>query len=235
MSGGSIEIELLLASPTHTAAVGEALGRALRGGDVLALEGELGAGKTSLVRGLAAGLGVDAAAVASPTFVRIVEHEPAGDGAGPWLVHVDAYRMSGAAELEELGWGPDLLAGAVVAIEWASRVLDALPADRVDLILAHAPGGGRTLTVRGAGDVVTRLRAARSALRCRRRRCITSRTMSETPAEAAPTCPVCESPLPDDRAASPFCGPRCRTIDMGRWLDGRYAISRPLNQADLEE
>ena len=59
--------------------------------------------------------------------------------------------------------------------------------------------------------------------------------MSETPAEAAPTCPVCESPLPADRPASPFCGPRCRTIDMGRWLDGRYAISRPLDQADLEE
>ena len=53
----------------------------------------------------------------------------------------------------------------MVAVEWASRVLDALPADRVDLTLAHAPGGGRTLTVRGAGDVVTRLGAAEPALR----------------------------------------------------------------------
>ena len=164
------ELTLELAGPAATAAVGEALGRLLRAGDVLALEGELGAGKTSLVRGLAAGVGVDPAAVSSPTFVRLVEHEPAGGGGGepgggPWLVHVDAWRVRGAGELEDLGWGPELLAGSVVAVEWASRVREALPADRLEASIAHTPGGGRSLRIGGVGGRAARVLAAADALR----------------------------------------------------------------------
>ena len=157
-------LTLELRSPAATAAVGEALGRLLRAGDVLALEGELGAGKTSLVRGVAAGLGVDPAGVASPTFVRLVEHEPAA-GDGPWLVHVDAWRMHGPDELDDLGWGPELLAGSVVAVEWASRVAEALPADRVEVALGHAPDGGRTLGIGGAGARTARVLSGAAGLR----------------------------------------------------------------------
>ncbi|BAM04845.1 putative ATPase [Phycisphaera mikurensis NBRC 102666] len=159
-------MELRLPDAAATADAGERLGRCLAAGDVLALEGELGAGKTTLVRGIARGLGIDPAGVSSPTFVRMTEHEPAGGAdAGPWLVHVDAYRMSGPGELEELGWGGELLAVSVVAVEWASRVLGALPADRVDLRLEHAPGGGRNLSIRGVGGVADRLRSLQSGAR----------------------------------------------------------------------
>ena len=58
---------------------------------------------------------------------------------------------------------------------------------------------------------------------------------SDPKPKTAATCPVCESAMPAEAPAAPFCSPRCRTIDMGRWLDGRYTVSRPLNQADLEE
>ena len=157
-------VRLELPGPTATAAVGEVFGRLCRAGDVLALEGELGAGKTSFTRGLAAGLGVDPAGVSSPTFVRLVEHEPAGGGGGPWLVHIDAYRMSGPGELEDLGWGEEMRASSVVAVEWASRVLGALPPDRLGLHLTHEPGGGRSLTAHGSGAWTDRLFQGAEAL-----------------------------------------------------------------------
>ena len=59
--------------------------------------------------------------------------------------------------------------------------------------------------------------------------------MSDDPEKPKAVCPVCGAELPEDPAAAPFCSSRCRTIDMGRWLDERYTVSRPLNQADLEE
>lgn len=165
MNEADAAIVLNLPAPEATAALGQALGRLCRAGDVLALEGELGAGKTSLVRGIAAGLGVDVAAVSSPTFVRMVEHEPAPDAQGPWLVHVDAYRMGGPEELEEMGWGPDLLGESVVAVEWASRVRAALPDDLLDVELSHAAGGGRTLRLTGVGAWAERLARGAAALR----------------------------------------------------------------------
>jgi len=147
---GTVVHRVTTATPAETAAVGRAVGRAARAGDVVALIGELGAGKTQLVRGLAAGLGLDPAAVSSPTFVLMHEHEPeAGDG--PALVHIDAYRLVGAGELDTLGWGDELRDGAVVAIEWADRVADALDGSALTITLEHADAGRHvTLTAPAA-------------------------------------------------------------------------------------
>jgi tRNA threonylcarbamoyladenosine biosynthesis protein TsaE len=129
------------------------LGRAVdAGGLVLALSGPLGAGKTAFVQGLAAGLGVDPARVASPTFVIAVEHTAAG---GRRLAHVDLYRVASAAELDAAGF-PDLLgAGSVVAVEWADRLPGALPADRLELRIERGGGseGTRVLHGRATGPV----------------------------------------------------------------------------------
>ena len=100
----------------ETSAVGESLGRTLRAGDVVLLYGDLGAGKTAFVRGLARGIGADPEAVSSPTFTLVQEY------AGPTLTlfHVDLYRLE-PAEIDDLGL-EDLVAGdGVVAIEWAER------------------------------------------------------------------------------------------------------------------
>ncbi len=114
---------------------------------MLCLSGHLGAGKTTLVKGLAEGLGVaHPDDVTSPTFLRVVRW----DGP-PVLVHVDAYRMRGAADVEELGLDEDLAGGAVVALEWPEQVEDALPADRVTVELSHTADGARAARVHAVG------------------------------------------------------------------------------------
>lgn len=127
---------MILADAGATDALGEALGREVEAGTVLVLVGEMGAGKTTLVRALARGLGVPGR-VTSPTFVLAVRHE----GGRLPLVHADAWRLAGAGELRSLELGEDAADG-VLALEWGDRFPDALPPDhlRVELRLA---GEGR--------------------------------------------------------------------------------------------
>jgi tRNA threonylcarbamoyladenosine biosynthesis protein TsaE len=116
-------------SPEETEALGERLGRELAGGEVIALTGPLGAGKTVFVRGLARALGCPAGEVASPTY--ILERVYPGR---LLLRHLDAYRLSGAAEFEAADLAAGLSApGSVAVLEWADRVAGALPADRLEI------------------------------------------------------------------------------------------------------
>jgi tRNA threonylcarbamoyladenosine biosynthesis protein TsaE len=118
---------------THSAAetrrLAARLGRAARAGDVLALVGGLGAGKTCFVQGLALGLGVPREEhVASPTFNIVLEHR----GRLP-LHHVDLYRIGSPDELSELGLEQLLEGGGVAAVEWADRFPELLPRDHLEL------------------------------------------------------------------------------------------------------
>ncbi len=141
-----------LADAAATERAGRALGAALRGGDVIALVGDLGAGKTTLVIGAVAGAGGDPTVVSSPTFALIHEY-----AARVPLVHVDLYRLDDERELDQLGldevWGA---AGQAALVEWADRFAARLPADRVDVVLEHR-AGGRHLAVRGGGPRSDRL------------------------------------------------------------------------------
>lgn len=135
MSDRNREIEL--ADEEQTMALGEAIGRTLRGGDCIALDGELAAGKTSFVRGLARALGIDPQEVSSPTFVYV--HTYIGNGLR--LNHADLWRLKSVDELHSLGW--DELTSdpnAVLAIEWASRIPQAIPTSHihVQLEIVHA-------------------------------------------------------------------------------------------------
>ena len=112
-----------ISSPAEMEALGRALGDALRAGDLVVLTGPLGAGKTTLTRGIAAGLGVRGR-VQSPTFVIARTHPSLGDG--PPLVHVDAYRLGTDGELDDLDID---FAGSVVIAEWAAPFAAAV-ADR---------------------------------------------------------------------------------------------------------
>jgi tRNA threonylcarbamoyladenosine biosynthesis protein TsaE len=123
------DLELQTATATETQALGEQLGRVLVGGEVLALEGGLGAGKTCFVQGLARGLGVPPERrVASPTFTLVNEHS----GRVP-LYHVDLYRLERADELEQIGLGDYLESGGVTVVEWFDRFPDEKPRVRIDL------------------------------------------------------------------------------------------------------
>ena len=108
--------EVETASETETSVAAESFGRDLRPGDVVLLYGDLGAGKTAFVRGLARGIGANPDEVSSPTFTLIQEYA----GSSATLFHVDLYRLE-PAEIDDLGLD-DLVAGdGIVAIEWAER------------------------------------------------------------------------------------------------------------------
>jgi tRNA threonylcarbamoyladenosine biosynthesis protein TsaE len=129
------------ATPGETEAVGEALGRTLEAGDVVALYGELGAGKTCFVQGLARGLGV-AGRATSPTFVLVNEYL----GRMP-VHHVDAYRTASLTELVDLGL-LDLMGGeAVTLIEWADKAEPLLPARTVRVRIEGVGDEPRAITV----------------------------------------------------------------------------------------
>lgn len=123
-----------LALPTDTERLGQAIGARLRAGDVVVLSGPLGAGKTVLARGIGAGLGVRGP-VTSPTFVIAREHPPLPTGRGVPLVHVDAYRLSGLAELDDLDLDTDLVQAAMV-VEWGEGLAERL-ADEYLLVRLH--------------------------------------------------------------------------------------------------
>lgn len=117
----------------------------VRAGDVVRLEGPMGAGKTTFVRALAGAMGADVALVSSPTFVLVNEY-PTGRGR-PGLVHMDCYRMGGADELDDLGWDRILASGAVVVIEWAERIAGALPAGAARVAIEPTGENERFFTI----------------------------------------------------------------------------------------
>ncbi|MCB1054190.1 MAG: tRNA (adenosine(37)-N6)-threonylcarbamoyltransferase complex ATPase subunit type 1 TsaE [Acidobacteria bacterium] len=126
-------------SETETRTLGRALAAELGSDGVLLLEGDLGAGKTVLVKGLAEALGIDPAVIQSPTYTLIHEHE----GSGGRLIHVDLYRLEGP-EVDRIGLDDLLAEPAVKAIEWAER-LSWTPPGALRLRVGRDAGGGRTV------------------------------------------------------------------------------------------
>jgi len=126
--------------------LGRRLAADLRAGDLLVLSGPLGAGKTTLVQGIGEGLGVRGP-VTSPTFV-IARVHPSLCG-GPALVHADAYRLGGAAEIDDL----DLDSGtdsSVTAVEWGEGLAEGLSDDRLEIAI-ELSGNARTVRITGVG------------------------------------------------------------------------------------
>ena len=109
-----------------TVRLGEVIGRSLNAGDVVAISGELGAGKTAFVQGIALGLPCGDR-VTSPTFTIVNEY------CGGRLFHVDFYRLERREELDHIGFDDYFARGGVIVVEWADRFADALPAWRLDV------------------------------------------------------------------------------------------------------
>jgi len=139
-------MEFISHSEAETEALGEKLARSLpEHGVVIAMYGELGAGKTAFVRGLARGLEVDGA-VTSPTFTIVNELYGKRD-----LFHFDMYRLGSADELFDIGWEDYLDRGGVCAVEWSENVADAMPDGTVYVTIERAPEGenARIITITG--------------------------------------------------------------------------------------
>jgi len=144
-------------SPEETVALGRRIGRVARAGDCLALVGELGSGKTHFAKGVAEGLGAAAAReVTSPTFVLCREYL---DGRLPFY-HLDAYRLSGARDLEGIGAEEMLEGDGVAALEWADRAPEILPKDHLQIQFEVTGDSARRLTFTSYGPRSARLGAA---------------------------------------------------------------------------
>ncbi len=138
----------------ETEALGERLASCLKSGDILALHGELGAGKTCLVRGIARGLGIDGSGVASPSFTLINEYP----GRVP-LFHLDGYRLDSAEAFEELGLEDYFEGNGILAIEWAEKVPD-LPEERIDIVILWVDEKRRLFRISARGEAAERLQAS---------------------------------------------------------------------------
>lgn len=132
--------EILTNSEEETSAIGERLGASLRQGDVVLLYGELGAGKTAFVRGLARGLGASPDDVSSPTFTLIQEYM-----GRVTLYHVDLYRLE-PKEIPDLGLEDLVLGDGVVAIEWAER-WPGRPNDVIEVKIEDAGEDARSISI----------------------------------------------------------------------------------------
>lgn len=201
----------------ETIALAQRFAGALLAGDVVALHGELGAGKTRFVRGLAEGLGHDPSRVSSPTFVLAhVYDDMSGRMA---LVHVDAYRLASAEDLYSLGWDRLADGSSVVAVEWAERIAEGLPepgsGSRFDVAIEHAGEELRRVRITpppGRGSQVAAALAPRRIHRCR----------------------ICGGRADPAGAFAPFCSERCRMADLGKWFSEDYRISRDVKDSDLD-
>lgn len=140
--------ELASRGVEETVTVGEVVGRHAGPGDLIALVGELGTGKTQFVRGIARGMGIAPDQVSSPTFVVVQEYAaPDGDRV---LVHMDAYRLKRCEDVESIGWTghrSELQQGAVVAVEWADHVGEDLGPDVLEIRLQHEALATRFMTL----------------------------------------------------------------------------------------
>ncbi len=114
-------MQVITETPQQTEELGERLGRSLRGGEIIAYRGGLGAGKTAFTRGLARGLGIPMR-VTSPTYTVVNEYT----GGRLPLFHFDMYRLGSSDELFDIGWEDYLARGGVCAVEWSEQVADAM-------------------------------------------------------------------------------------------------------------
>ena len=142
---GPTERFVVCPDPASTSALGVSLGAVARPGDLICLWGDLGAGKTHLAKAIGLGLGVTAT-ITSPSFILMAEY----DGRLP-LFHVDLYRLADAADALAGGLIDDRQSAGLTLVEWPERLFEALPADRLDVLIDGSGEEPRAIRVRAIG------------------------------------------------------------------------------------
>ncbi|MCX7817303.1 MAG: tRNA (adenosine(37)-N6)-threonylcarbamoyltransferase complex ATPase subunit type 1 TsaE [Syntrophales bacterium] len=153
MIGEKFRVAIFSASPGDTFEIGKKIGSRMEKGDIIALIGELGTGKTLLTSGIARGLNVpDIYPIASPTFTLINEYP----GRLP-LYHFDVYRLDNHRALEDVGYEEYFYGEGVVVIEWAEKIISILPENAIYVELIYIDENSRDLIISGKTDNVKRL------------------------------------------------------------------------------
>ena len=140
-------MKLLSRSPAETETVGYRVGKMLGAGAIVKMYGDLGAGKTTLVKGIARAFGIPADAVVSPSFTIITEYE-----SSPRFFHIDLYRIEGSNDLESTGIWDVIGSDAVTVIEWPEHAGDELPEDAVVIRIDYLIDDERTITIEGIDE-----------------------------------------------------------------------------------
>jgi tRNA threonylcarbamoyladenosine biosynthesis protein TsaE len=144
---GEVIFDMISRSSDETYRLGKIIGERLRAGDIVALTGELGSGKTVLTQGIASGLGVPAGyAVTSPTFTLINEYP----GKKTALYHLDVYRLTGYEEY--------ILGGGVMVIEWAEKIAEAIPDEALFVSFSYLDENERRIEISGCRDTIVSLK-----------------------------------------------------------------------------
>ncbi len=148
----TMELDVTSESPEQTIELGQKIGQRLKGGEIIAVCGPLGSGKTHLIKGIAAGTGAqDRKRVTSPTFVIVNEYEGRLD-----IYHVDAYRLNSIDEFEMIGFDDFCRPSSVVLIEWADKIEAALESmDYIRIEIAHAGKSKRKIHIKNAPAYMT--------------------------------------------------------------------------------
>lgn len=148
MNKSNASVEIISVSSQNTMDIAKSIGKKLKSGDVLALQGELGAGKTCFTQGLALGLGVDEKyQITSPTFTLINEYP-----ARHKLYHVDVYRINHSSEMDDLGYEEYLGIDGVVVIEWADKIAGILPTQTIFFDFEYVDENTRRIMIRTHPD-----------------------------------------------------------------------------------
>jgi tRNA threonylcarbamoyladenosine biosynthesis protein TsaE len=149
-------VKLISKEPRETFYIGKVLGENLHAGDVVALVGELGAGKTCFTQGIAMGIGVpESYQIISPTFTLLREYP------GRFvLYHLDLYRLSGIRDLEELGYEECYGENSILVIEWAEKIMDILPDEALFVSLSYLDENKREIDIYGGAERTALISAA---------------------------------------------------------------------------
>jgi tRNA threonylcarbamoyladenosine biosynthesis protein TsaE len=140
-------VKITTQTPPETEHIGALLGALLTRGDIIALSGELGTGKTTLVRGIAAGMGLEATEVASPSFTLVNVYE------GPLpLFHLDLYRLEDEKELFNIDFEEYMRGDGVTVIEWADKIPNAVPHESLWITVRYLETEGREIVLRPQAD-----------------------------------------------------------------------------------
>ena len=141
-------------SVEDTIQLGCKLGGSLKAGDMIALDGMLGAGKTQFVKGITRGVGANPEHVSSPTFVIAQEYL----GGKVPIIHIDAYRLESLSDLDSIGWSDEMLINAIVICEWAEKIKNDLPGNTLSVDFEHINDSSRVIHMELTEDWNERLK-----------------------------------------------------------------------------